>query len=269
MGMTIPRNKSTKSTVCMRRHFEDLYELPRDIAVALSAYGPLAQAIAEMAVSKVKIAKTNVAGKALLDKRKAVYAKIDKKVRPVVDALAKALGDTVEVNDGFRDLVASQACKSELAEIAEIDGKLAELALSSKQDIVDKALVAIMGQPGSATGFPFADTVYTVDNPNDKQWRKLAFAFTGSNVPDAIYVEDGNGWDIVECDLSNEYVYKCFTSPRALLKFGYIYNNLPDRLAGILESVSDTYNPLLAVTPKAKADIEDFDLELWLDSWTS
>lgn len=267
MGMTIPREESTKTALSMRRHFNDLYEIPHDLAIALSAFGPMAQAVADMAREKVKAAKVDVKGKALLDKRATVLSKIDKKVKPVMDALANALGN-IEVNDGFRDLVASQACKSELAEIAEIDKELAQLALSHKKDIVDKALVAIMGQPTGSSDFPLCDTVYIIQN-NANYWKRVAFAFVNSNVPDAIYVENGDGWDVIDCDLSNEYAYKLFTSPRALLKFAYVYNTLPERLPTMLQTIDDNYNPMAGITPKAKANTEDYGLEDWLDSWTT
>ena len=264
MANTLHRVDSRGSVPSVTRLLGDLYDIPPEAAAGLRGFGKLGYTLAHMASQKAKRVATDKKGKAIRDQIDGLEDTISEKVKPVMAAMSGALpqGNDVDMAS-FRLLAANMVCQQELAETVVLQQRLNGLAIAWKDMTIAEAIVILMGNETGQSDWPLPNTVYIVCD-KDQQWKKLAFAFNASSVPSAIYVQNGDGWDVLDYDLSNPHVDKFFTSKRTLLKFVYCHQYYkPERLDSMLRDVDDNYNPLAAITPKTQGYVEEIAMEDW------
>ena len=263
MANTLHRDDPRGDAPSIRRLFGDMYDISSGTALAIQTFGKLGYALAFMAEQKVKRAATDKKAAAIRQQVDNLEDAISKAVKPVMAAMSAALpkGNNIDLVS-FRLLAANMVCQDELAQVVTLEQRLNEIALAWKDQTISEAITELMGSKAGGSDFPMSSTVYLVQD-KDRQWTQLAFEFENSNVPQAIYVQNGEGWDNLNYNLSNPFTEKFFTSKRALLKFAYCYHFLPERLDGMLEQVDDNYNPLAAITPKTVPHIEEIALDDW------
>lgn len=263
MANTLHRSESRGSIPSVTRLLGDLYDISPEVAAGLRSFGKLGYTLAYMVSQKAKRAASDKMGKAIRDQIGGLEDSISEKVKPVMAAMSGALPKSNDVDmASFRLLAANMVCQQELAEMVVLQQRLNELALRWKDQTITEAITTLMGNETGQSDWPVPNTVYTVQD-KDRQWTKLAFSFENSNVPSAIYVQNGDSWDKLDCDLSNPYTEKFFTSKRTLLKFAFVQNFLPDRLDSMLQSADDNHNPIASITPKTQGYVEEIAMEDW------
>ena len=264
MANTLHRVDSRGSVPSITRLLGDLYDISPEVASGLRSFGKLGYTLAYMVSQKAKRAANDKKGKNIRTQIDGLQDTISEKVKPVMSAMSSAIpeGQSVDL-DSFRLLAANMVCQQELAEVIVLQQRLNALALAWKDTTIAEAITTLMGNETGQADWPVPNTVYIVCD-KDMQWTRLAFSFENGNVPSAIYVQNGDSWDTLDCDLSNPYVEKFFTSKRTLLKFAFVQNFLPERLPSMLRDASDNYNPIGSITPKTMGYVEEVAMEDWL-----